>query len=322
MVHPSHAWSSSSDGSVKPKKKLMVKIKAASAVAAPAAAAPVLLVPAPSGKGAKAAAGKAAAPVVVVSGFGPAASKSAVVFSAPVVTPKASAGKAKSSSSSSQSPIAVVALGKQSKKTKKKTKKHELTHLDEILHQMQKRERVLEKYNKLRMQGKRREAIAYVRKHGMLDEIMDTSNIVFVDDKDLLAASSKTHKKGKSSSSKKASTHAKAASPSPELEIVELTPSPKASSIKASTHAKAASPSPELEIVELTPSPRNKSPLSFGQQADILEKKNSTSKPRTTELTLDWRQHLAKLHKKMVESKGRAVSPTFKAHDPAHGDWM
>jgi hypothetical protein len=155
----------------------------------------------------------------------------------------------------------------------------------------------------------------------MLDEIMDTSNIVFVDDKGLLAASSKTHKKGKSSSSKKASTHAKAASPSPELEIVELTPSPKASSIKASTHAKAAS-SPELEIVELTPSPRNKSPLSFGQQADILEKKNSTSKPRTTELTLEWKQHLAKLHKKMVESKGRAVSPTFKAHDPAYGDWM
>ncbi len=199
---------------------------------------------------------------------------------------------------------------------------------------MQKRERVLEKYNKLRTQGKRREAIAYVRKHGMLDEIMDTSNIVFVDDKDLLATSSKTHKKGKSSS-KKASTGAKAASPSQELEIVELTPSPKASSKKASTHAKAAS---DLEIVELSPSPQKKQSLSFGQQvaAKLLEQQSKKSKelpafkpavfqslpkkkPTPAE---EHRELLKQLHKSMVEPKGKGVSPTFKPDDPKHGDWM
>jgi len=192
---------------------------------------------------------------------------------------------------------------------------------------------------------------------------MDTSNIVFVDDKDLLATSSKTHKKGKSSS-KKASTGAKAASPSQELEIVELTPSPKASSKKASTHAKAASPSQELEIVELTPSPKasskkasthakaasdleivelspspqKKQSLSFGQQvaAKLLEQQSKKSKelpafkpavfqslpkkkPTPAE---EHRELLKQLHKSMVEPKGRAVSPTFKPHDPKHGDWM
>ena len=267
---------------------------------------------------------------------------------APVVTPKASAvkaGKAKSSSSSSQSPIAVVDLGKSSKKHKhlheKKTKKKQQNedHMDIILRDIEKREKILEKYHYLMVMGKVNQAYRYITKHGMLDVVMDDEQFLHIDTPTGVALSKK-FKKGKSSTSKKASTVAKAAS---DLEIVELTPSPspKASSKKASTVAKAASPLQELEIVELTPSPspspKKKQSLSFGQQvaAKLLEQQSDKSekvsafKPvvfaslPAVALTASQKHADAidKLHKKLVLPKGKAVSPTLKPYNPDDGDW-
>ncbi len=156
----------------------------------------------------------------------------------------------------------------------------------------------------------------------MLDLVMDDPQFAYIP-----SDSSESHKKGKSSTSKKASTGAKAAS---DLEIVEITPSPspKASSKKASTIAKAASPSKGLEIVELSPSPQKKQPFSFGQQvaAKLLEQQSYKSKkvPAAFEPALFQslpavklaasQKHageIEKLHKSVVKTKGKAVSPTF-----------
>ena len=260
----------------------------------------------------------------------------------PQQSPKSPAGKAKSSSSSSQSPIAVVDLGKSSKKHKhlheKKTKKKQQNedHMDIILRDIEKREKILEKYHYLMVMGKVNQAYRYITKHGMLDVVMDDEQFLHIDTPTGVALSKK-FKKGKSSSSKKASTVAKAAS---DLEIVELTPSPKASSKKTSTHAKAAS-SPELEIVELSPSPQKKHPLSFGQQvaAKLLEQQSDKSEkvsafkpavfaslPGLKPTALQKHAgEIDKLHKSLGLSKGKGkdkgnVSPTF--GPKSHGDWM
>ena len=185
--------------------------------------------------------------------------------------------------------------------------------------------------------GKVNQAYRYINKHGMLDLALNDEQFINIDTPTGVALSEK-FKKGKSSTSKKASTVAKAASPSQELEIVEITPSPspKASSKKASTHAKAAS---DLEIVELSPSPQKKHPLSFGEQvaAKLLEQQSDKSKKvpaafkpapfkslPTVKLPDSQKDagNIENLHKSLVKSKGKAVSPTFKPYKPKDGDWM
>ena len=198
---------------------------------------------------------------------------------------------------------------KRKKKKKKKKKKQNEEPLDIILRDIKKKEKVMERYRRLMMVGKEKQALIYIQQHGMLDLVNDDPQFVYIP-----SDSSESHKKGKSSTSKKASTVAKAASPSQELEIVEITPSP-------------------------SPSPKKKQPLSFGQQvaAKLLEQQSDKSKKvpaafkpavfaSLPELKLTASQKHAgeidELHKMLVLPKGRAVSPTLKPYDPNDGDWV
>jgi hypothetical protein len=242
---------------------------------------------------------------------------------------------------------APVGAGKSSKKKKPKAEVHPgEALLDRALREMKQNDRAMKRLQKLMREGKLKQAKIYATEKGILDLVTDDPQYAFaydsqgnlqrmiMDDAGELQfvpiEKTKTHKKSKSSGSNAGKAVAYAGE-SP-LEIVELTPSPKASSKKASTHAKAAS---DLEIVELSPSPQKKHPLSFGQQvASLLEqhidksKKVSAFKPAgfqslpVVKLTASQKHasEIGKLHTSLVKSKGEAVSPTF--NPKAHGDWM
>jgi hypothetical protein len=284
----------------------------------------------PAAAGAAAAAAAAAVPVIVAPGFGigPAAGKAVPVVLQPVVTPPASsmvpAGKGavvigapisivdewdpgaapvfnldwglpEASAAKSKSPsVAAAAVGVEllSKKRKKSKQDHELL---QALRVMQKKDKIIAKYNKLRMEGKRKEAIEYAERHGMIDEIFDTSQYSIKGDG--LSAAAAASIKSKSSSSKKSSKAGEAAAAASEspLEIVEITPP-------------ARSPS-------LSPIIPKQASLSFGQKAEMLEKENLKSNPHDRELPLEWRQELARHSKRLNDD----VSPTFK---PRSGRWM
>jgi len=202
--------------------------------------------------------------------------------------PEASAAKAKSPSVAA----AAVDVGLLSKKKKKTKQERDLL---QALRGMQKKDKIIAKYNQLRMEGKRKEAIAYAERHGMFDESFDMPQYSIKGDG--LSAAAAASIKSKSSSSKKSSKAGEAAAAASEspLEFVEITPP-------------ARSPS-------LSPIIPKQASLSFGQQADMLEKKQSKSSPRAGELSLSWRENLAKLSKRLNDE----VSPTFK---PRSGQWM
>jgi len=205
--------------------------------------------------------------------------------------PKASAAKAKSPLVAAAA-VGVELLSKKDKKTKQER------DLLQALRGIQKKDKIIAKYNKLRMDGKRKEAIAYAEHHGMIDEIFDTSQYSIKGD-GLSAADASI--KSKSSSSKKSSKagHAVAyagLSPS-EVGFVEITPS-------------------SSDVSALSPIIPKQASLSFGQKAEMLEKENLKSNPHDGELSLAWRENLAKLSKRLAGT----VSPTF--NPQAHGDWM
>jgi hypothetical protein len=205
--------------------------------------------------------------------------------------PKASAAKAKSPSVAAAA-VGVELLSKKDKKTKQER------DLLQALRGMQKKDKIIAKYNKLRMEGKRKEAIAYAERHGMIDEIFDTSQYSIKGHG--LSAAAAASIKGKSSSSKKSSKAGEAAAAASEspLEIVEITPP-------------ARSPS-------LSPIIPKQASLSFGQKAEMLEKENLKSNPHDRELPLEWRKELAR-HSKQLAGNVSPVSPTFK---PRPGRWM
>ena len=205
------------------------------------------------------------------------------------------------------------------------------------------KEKRLERYHRLIREGRRKEAMRYMRKHNMLHEVMDMSHVLRLEDLEKIGSPSGL--RGKSGQPAK----------DLELEFVDLDQygSPLGSRGKSGQPAKDL----ELEVVDFEPygsSPKKRSSsgsrkrssgkssdsrsrkqgASFGKMAEALKiqaKKDAAFRPasfkeppkpvaRASGAVAGKNEDsaVAELHKKVVNL---ATSPTFKPHNPAHGRW-
>ena len=205
------------------------------------------------------------------------------------------------------------------------------------------KEKRLERYHRLIREGRRKEAMRYMRKHNMLHEVMDMSHVLRLEDLEKIGSPSGL--RGKSGQPAK----------DLELEFVDLDQygSPLGSRGKSDQPAKDL----ELEVVDFEPygsppkkrsssgsrkrssgkssdSRSRKQGASFGKMAEALKiqaKKDAAFRPasfkeppkpvaRASGAAAGKNEDpaVAKLHKKVVN---RATSPTFKPHDPEKGAW-
>ena len=208
------------------------------------------------------------------------------------------------------------------------------------------KEKRLERYHRLIREGRRKEAMRYMRKHNMLHEVMDMSHVLRLEDLEKIGSPSGL--RGKSGQPAK----------DLELEFVDLDQygSPLGSRGKSGQPAKDL----ELEVVDFEPygsSPKKRSSsgsrkrssgkssdsrsrkqgASFGKMAEALKIQAEQAEQDAAFRPAHFRQKpkpvarasgavagknedsaVAELHKKVVNL---ATSPTFKPHNPAHGRW-
>jgi hypothetical protein len=148
------------------------------------------------------------------------------------------------------------------------------------------RERRLERYQRLVREGRKKEAIRYMRKHNMLHEVMDMSDVVRLEDLEQLGS---PPKKGSPSGSRKRS-------------------SGKSSDSRSRKIGKSFGKMAELLEKEEAFKPahfKEKPKAVAGIRGAVAGKKGDPA--------------IDSLHKKVVNP---ATSPTFQKHDPKMGDWM
>ena len=192
-----------------------------------------------------------------------------------------------------------------------------------------KRERKLERYRRLIQQGRRKEAIKYMRKHNMLHEVMDISHVNPVEDLELEVVDfdpfGSPPKKGSPLGLRK-----KIIQPAEvlDLEVVDFDPfgSPPKKGSPSGSRKRSSGKSSD--------SRSRKIGKSFGKMAELLEKEaaqDTLFKPAQFKEKLKPVAGIRgaaagkkedpvvdALHKKVVN---RATSPTFNPHDPKKGAW-
>ena len=228
-----------------------------------------------------------------------------------------------------------VVKGMRGQKSRKRS--NPLLDLEKQLNDGLKKTKRLERYKRLIAEGRRREAIKYMRKHNMLHEVMDMSHVVPVEDIGLDVVNIDQP----SPSSKKGAplgliAQIKESPVDLNLDVVNIdqlgTPSKKRSSSGSRKRASAKpSSSPHSRKVGKG--------ASFGKMAEVLQKEakqDAAFKPaqfkeppkakstyvvgvRGAEAGKKGDKTVDALHKKVVNL---AISPTFKPHDPKKGNWM
>ena len=369
-VSPQNQWSSSSDGSRKAKPKLKFSIKPLAKAASPKAAS--LLGVSPKGNNPNLVnwdtnvliqqdfpigsqdwgESPKAVPSASLWGESPKAAPSAFLWGE---SPKAKASSASMVvvAPSKAKPVQVLAVsddiaefmkgqskahvvkGMSGQKSRKRS--NPLLDLEKQLKEGMKKPKRLERYKRLIAEGRRRDAIQYMRKHNMLHEVMDMSHVVPVEDIDLEVVGIDQH----SPSSKKGvplGLRAQIKEPPVDLnlEVVNINqPSPSSKKRSSSRSRKRASAKP----IGSSQSRKVGTGVSFGKMAEELEKKAKQDAkqvvpfkpapfvPKSTYVVGVRGASAGKkgdktvdaLHKKVVNL---ATSPTFKPYDPKKGKWM
>ena len=364
-VSPQNQWSSSSDGSRKAKPKLKFSIKPLAKAASPKAAS--LLGVSPKGNNPNLVnwdtnvliqqdfpigsqdwgESPKAVPSASLWGESPKAAPSAFLWGE---SPKAKASSASMVvvAPSKAKPVQVLAVsddiaefmkgqskahvvkGMSGQKSRKRS--NPLLDLEKQLKEGMKKPKRLERYKRLIAEGRRRDAIQYMRKHNMLHEVMDMSHVVPVEDIDLEVVGIDQH----SPSSKKGvplGLRAQIKEPPVDLnlEVVNINqPSPSSKKRSSSRSRKRASAKP----IGSSQSRKVGTGVSFGKMAEALAKQDAAFKPaqfkeppkakyvvgvRGAEAGKKGDKTVDALHKKVVNL---ATSPTFKPYDPKKGKWM
>ena len=220
---------------------------------------------------------------------------------------------------------------------KSRKRSNPLLDLEKQLKEGMKKTKRLERYKRLIAEGRRIEAIKYMRKHNMLHEVMDMSHVVPVEDIGLevvdIEQPSPSSKKG-------APLGLRAQIKEPfvdlNLEVVNIDqPSPSSKKRSSSGSRKRANAKP----ISSPHSRKVGKGASFGKMAEALEKKAKQDakqvvpfKPapfvpkstyvvgvRGAEAGKKGDKTVDALHKERVNL---ATSPTFKPYDLKKGNWM
>ena len=363
-VSPRHKWSSSSDGSRKEKPKINFSINPLAKAASPKAASLLGVSPKgnspnlvnwdtnvliqqdfPIGSQDWGESPKAKASSASLWGESPEAAPAAPMVV--VASPKAAAAGRKAKVmllSEMQDDIAEfkkenlkahVVKGMRGQKSRKRS--NPLLDLEKQLKEGIKKPKRLERYNRLIAEGRRREAIQYMRKHNMLHEVMDMSHVVPVEDIGLdvvdIEQPSPSSKKG-------APLGLRAQIKEPfvdlNLEVVNIDqPSPSSKKRSSSGSRKRANAKP----ISSPHSRKVDKGASFGKMAEALEKKAKQDAkqvvpfkpapfvPKSTYVVGVRGASAGKKGDKTVdalhkERVNRAISPTFRPYDQTKGDWM
>ena len=326
-VSPQNQWSSSSDGSRKAKPKLKFSIKPLAKAASPKAASVEPLPPGWLGY---------MHPEPEIGAFYGKPEEDLGIWVRPKDRPvQVSAVPHEIAEFMKGQSKAHLVKGMRGQKSRKRS--NPLLDLEKQLKEGMKKTKRLERYKRLIADGRRREAIQYMRKHNMLHEVMDMSHVVPVEDIGLdvvdIEQPSPSSKKG-------APLGLRAQIKEPfvdlNLEVVNIDqPSPSSKKRSSSGSRKRANAKP----ISSPHSRKVDKGASFGKMAEALEKKAKQDakqvvpfKPapfvpkstyvdgvRGAEAGKKGDKTVDALHKERVNL---ATSPTFKPYDPKKGKWM